>query len=136
MCQTCATLLPLQYLPETLVLRWVETQKNPNSKRGRLGFNDNFDDPMHELELLRCAAGEQSVDTLSNIARLFFSFKEQQSAWLNPDPLCHRHYRVETRDLLPPFHVTPEVARYVPAFSSVLKAELRRLSQPSNPLRK
>lgn len=118
-------LFQLRHLPSVLEFC---TSSMPRSgtesslKKRRLRLDDDFDNPMHQFQLLRSAGCEQSVDALSDVARVFFSFQHQQDARLQAQSLCHRHYRVKTRDLVPTFNVAPEVACYVAALCGFFKA--------------
>jgi hypothetical protein len=91
---------------------------------------------VHQFELLGSAGSEEGIDTLSDIARIFFSLEKQENIRLEAQALCHRNNGIETWNLLPPLHVTPEIARYVAPFGSFLQAEFCCLSQLSDPLRK
>src|SRR5208283_4183200 len=54
------------------------------------GFDDCFDNAVEEFDLLRSSLGQQRIDPLSEVTRIFFALQEQQSAWRNVQSFRHR----------------------------------------------
>ncbi len=91
---------------------------------------------MNQFQLLGSAFAQQSVHSLLDFARVFFSFEKQERAWRNSEPSGHRNDRVETWHLLRALHVSPIIARNIAQFCGPLQAQLGRFPEFSNALRK
>ncbi len=98
------------------------------------GFEENLDDAVNHLKLLRAALCEKRINAFADVSWVFFPFQEQESAGWQGKASGHRDYGVQARHFVAAFYIPPEVSSDITSFRSIFEAEFRRLSEFSDAL--